>query len=97
MTAHEKELEDRLANINAELRGVREENERLRKECDEMRNRFMTRFEQFKSAENPDVMAFMLHKVYMSGVSDGKTKMVTDGFLLSVQDMSHWLQEVGKI
>lgn len=97
MTAHEKELEDKLANMRAELQCVREENDRLREECVEMRSRYMTRYEQFKSAKDPDEMATLLHKVYMIGVEDGNTKLVTETFFHTISDVCLWLQEVGKI
>lgn len=96
MTAHEKELEDRLAATREELLRLSAENDRLREECGELRNRYMTRYEQFKSAKDPDELATMLHRVYMTGVADGNTKLVTEGYFHTVQDVSKWLQEVGK-
>ena len=97
MTADEKELEDKLANMRAELQCVREENDRLREECGELRSRYMTRYEQFKSAKDPDELATMLHKVYMTGVADGNTKLVTEAFFHTISDVYQWLQEVGKV
>lgn len=97
MTAHEKELEDKLANMRAELQGVREENQRLRNERDELRDRYMTRYEQFKSAKDPEELATMLHKVYMTGVADGNTKLVTETFFHTISDVYQWLREAGKI
>ena len=97
MTTHEKELEDKLVNMRAELQGVREENQRLRQECDELRSRYMTRFEQFKSAKDPEELATMLHKVYMTGVADGNTKLVTEAYFHTISDVCLWLQEVGKV
>lgn len=97
MTAHEKELEDRIAAMKEELSRLSAENERLREECGEMRSRYMTRYEQFKSAKDPDEMATMLHKVYMTGVEDGNTKLVTETFFHTISDVCLWLQEVGEI
>lgn len=97
MTSHEKELEDKLANMRAELQGVREENQRLREERNELRDRYMTRYEQFKSAKDCEELATMLHKVYMIGVEDGNTKLVTETFFHTITDVCLWLQEVGKI
>lgn len=97
MTAHEKELEDQLGRLRESLSKLSVENEQLREECGELRSRYMTRYEQFKSAKDPDELATMLHKVYMTGVADGNTKLVTEGYFHTVQDVTKWLQEVGKI
>ena len=97
MTAHEKELEDKLAAMKEDLSRLSAENERLRNERDELRDRYMTRYEQFKSAKDPDELATMLHKVYMTGVEDGNTKLVTETFFHTISDVYQWLQEVGKI
>ena len=97
MTAHGKELEDRIASMKEVLSRLSAENERLRDERDELRDRYMTRYEQFKSAKNPEEMATMLHKVYMTGVADGNTKLVTENYFHTISDVCLWLQEVGKI
>ena len=97
MTAHEKELEDRLAATREELSRLSAENDRLREECGELRSRYMTRYEQFKSAKDPEELATMLHKIYMAGVEDGNTKLVTETFFHTISDVYQWLQEVGKI
>lgn len=97
MTAHEKELEDRIAAMKEMLSRLSADNERLREELGELRDRYMTRYEQFKSAKDCEELATMLHKVYMTGVEDGNTKLVTETFFHTISDVCLWLQEVGKI
>lgn len=73
-----------------------EENKRLREENAELRNRCMTRFARIKNASNADVMARMLHKLYLSGAADyiSRTRWCD---LDSIEDISKFLQEVGEI
>lgn len=97
MTAHEKELEDQIEKLTESLSHMSVEIDQLREERNELRSRYMTRYDQFKSAKDPDELATMLHKVYMTGVEDGNTKLVTETFFHTISDVYQWLQEVGKI
>lgn len=89
---------------NAELSALRrtvdllqEENRTLKAENATLREKCMTRFARIKNAANADDMAQMLHRVYMTGACDYVNS--DNGFenLDTVEDMSHWLQEIGNI
>ena len=97
MTSHEKELEDQIEKLTEAVSHLSVEIDQLREERNELRSRYMTRYEQFKSAKDPDELATMLHKVYMTGVADGNTKLVTEAFFHTISDVYKWLQEVGKV
>lgn len=97
MTTHEKELEDQIEKLTESLSHMSVEIDQLREERNELRSRYMTRYEQFKSAKDPDELATMLHKVYMTGVEDGNTKLVTETFFHTISDVYRWLQEAGNI
>lgn len=80
------ELEDKLSKLEAE-------NAELREKC-------MTRFARIKNVANADDMAQMLHKLYMTGYLDAlyyKETGKDDPTYNNVSDLSHYLQEIGKI
>lgn len=93
-------FEEANKKLNKENIALRADMAKLEAENAELREKCMTRFARIKNAANADDMAQMLHKFYMIGYGDAlyyKETGKNDPTYNNVSDLSHYLQEIGKI